>query len=186
MLAVPRFVLGPSRLFHSERQRGLLLAPGCPCLTHGTGPWHAGHSRALRLEAHAQRTATRGLASRDDPPQPRQAPSQTRCHGDRDFHAIAALAIPHPEPQRATAIATHAATPQPLFESIPASLAMPVGGPRGSWCLGLRGLGPRERKRGGGLRPPGRGDGVARQRLAREGAQHRVEMDGTQRIAAVP
>ncbi|MBA0086594.1 MAG: hypothetical protein HRJ53_16560 [Acidobacteria bacterium Pan2503] len=40
MPAARRFVLRPPRLFPSERQRGLLLAPGCQFLTHGTGPGH--------------------------------------------------------------------------------------------------------------------------------------------------
>ena len=38
-----RFVLGPPRLCHEERQVGVLLSPGFQCLAHCPGAWHAGH-----------------------------------------------------------------------------------------------------------------------------------------------
>src|SRR5262245_11619313 len=63
--AARRFVLRPPRLFHEERPRALLLAPGCPCLPHRPGPWPSRAYMALALAAPAPRAATRGLASSD-------------------------------------------------------------------------------------------------------------------------
>src|SRR5262247_4590198 len=114
----------------------------------------------LVLEAHAQRAATIGLAISDDPTQPFQPQGQTLFNGYWGFHTIAAIAIPHTEPQRDAAISTHAETEQHLFEIVPPIFAMPVGGPRCLWCLGFLCICPIERNRRGVLMQPRRRDGV--------------------------
>jgi hypothetical protein len=62
-----RFVLGPPRLFHEERQGGLLLSPGFQLLAHRTGAWHEGDQAQRLFQTQASRPATIGLALRYDP-----------------------------------------------------------------------------------------------------------------------
>jgi len=178
-LATPgarRFVLGAPRFLHYKRQRGLLLSPRFQCLSDGTRARDSRDEATPALQAHPQRAATLGLTIRDDPADPVQAQGPTLLNREWGCHTSAAIAIPHPEPQRDAAIATHAETEQHLFEIGPPIFAMPVGGPRCPWYCGFLCIRPLERHGRGVLMEPGRWQSIDRQRLEGHRTQHRIEV----------
>ena len=73
MPTAAHFVLGTSRLCHSQGQDVLLLSPGFQLLAHRPGAWHEGHQAQPLFQTQASRPATIGLAIRDDPVDPLQA-----------------------------------------------------------------------------------------------------------------
>ena len=105
----------------------------------------------LALEAHPQRAATRGLASRDDPAHPFQAQGQTLFNGDGGFHTITAMAIPDAQAQRDASSAAPPKTEQHLFAIVPPVFALPIGRPRRSWGLRFVLIDTLEGNRGGVL-----------------------------------
>lgn len=82
-------------------------------------------------------------------------------------------------------IPTHPGTEQHRCEIGPPILAMPISRPGGFsrfWGILIR---PRERKRGGVLLQPRRGESGDLQRVERDGPTHLGAMGGTQRIKDV-
>ena len=181
-----RCVLGPPRLFHSEGQGGVLLSPGCQLLAHRTGAWHEGHQAQPPGQTQAERPSTLGLAIRDDPADTLQAQGEAFLNRDRRLHTVTCLALPHPSPQRQPAIATHAQTAEHLCEIAPSIFPMPLGRPGGSRERRFVLIRPIERNGRGVWMEPGRRNRIALQGLEGNGAQHPVEIGGTQRVQEVP
>ena len=177
-------VRGTPGLCHHEREEGWLLAPGCACLAHRPGAWHQGHPAHPLLQTQPQRAPTLRLTLGDNPVHPRQAQRQTRLNRQWGFHPLTPVPIPQPQASRSAPIAAHPETQEPLFESVPALLARPVGWPGGPWGGGVVFLRSVERNGRGVLRQRGRRDGVALQGLEGNGAPDLVESGGQQRIAA--
>jgi hypothetical protein len=81
-LATPaawRLVLRAAGFLHSQRQSGLLLAPGFQFLTHGTGPGHERHEPQVAFQAQAQCPATVPLTISHNPAAP------IKTEGGRDI-----------------------------------------------------------------------------------------------------
>ena len=96
------------------------------------------------------------------------------------------MAIPHPEPQRQPAIATHAQTEEHLFEIATSIFTMPIGRPGGSRERRFVLIRPIERNGRGVLMEPGRRNRIDLQGFEGNGAKHPVEIGGKQRVQDVP
>lgn len=186
MPAPGRRVPGPPRLLQPAGEGRWLPPPGCAGLADGTGARDSRDAIDRRLETHAQRAATIGLTSRDDPPHPLHAPGQTLCNRHGGVHTIAAVAITHPEAPGYAALPTHAQAEAHLCEVVTTVLARPGGRPRRPRRLRFLRLGPLACHRGGVLMPPGRRDGIDRQGFESDRRKYRLEMGRQQRIEDGP
>jgi hypothetical protein len=138
------------------------------------------------FQTQPQGATTIGLTIRDNAPHSLQAQGQTLLNSLWNFHAIAAVAITHANPQRYAAIPTHPETEEHLLEIVPPVFAVPVGRPGSPWCLRCVLIGPIERNRRGVLMEPGRRNGIDFQRFKGEGAKHLVQIGGKQGIEDMP
>ena len=130
-----RGVLAPPRLLSEEGQGRLLLAPRFPCLAYRTRAWPQGDQAQPLCQAQASRPATLRLARRHAPWDALQAQGEARRERDRRCHPVPRLPIPHPSPQRHSALTAHAQTQESLGESATPVLPLPRGrtGAPGGW-----------------------------------------------------
>jgi len=183
--AAGRCRLRPPRLFHQQGQGGGLLPPRCKGLAHRTGAWDEGDSTKPLFQPSAAGAATLRLPVRAHPTHSVQAPRQTLCNRPGRCDPITAVAIPPPKAQGDAASPAHSEPEAPLVEVVVAILALSLRRVRGLRTLRLVRIRPVEPHGRGVLRQPGRRDGLDREGLEGDHAQHLVELGGTPRIAEV-
>jgi len=185
MPAAGLLVLGPSGFCSHEGQGGVLLAPRFQLLAHRTGARHQGDHAQPLLQTAAPCPATRGLPVPYDALDALTPTTAALLYGARRLHTRTCLPIPAPYPQRPSAVTTHPQTQEDLRELSAAILPVSVGWTRGSWCLRLVRIRPRERTSRGVLRQPGCRDGIDLQRFEGDSPKDPMEMGGTPRIEEV-
>ena len=89
-----------------------------------------------------QGTATIGLTIRHDPAYSLAAQRQTLLNRHRRLHTFTAVAVPHPEAHRDTAIAADPETEEHLFEIITTVFAMAIGRPGAPGVFGSSAYAP--------------------------------------------